>query len=572
MEGKTVLNVDAELFAEVGIKVDFVLDSGSVDTEVTYELDSIIQHNRSTDVLEITPSFTNKTTGQTVAFETVSPNATFKVALLYEVGATFDMFVDSYLISNGQTIFDISGDAPGLNVHTTISTGGLQAVVDGAEEAGASTPGLAVGEITLIDFDSTKLTPFEIPFLESITDGSLKVEVAVPSVKATGTAGTYSDDYFQEGAFINVHPSEIIDSLLNLVTAKLDLSPEMRAKYGLGSIADKTFLDALDVVGQALSASIFDILSDGKIDKVPFFILDARDETSDQLLHGNFISDDVIGGTVTDELGNFGFYAGYAESNDIFKVTMDVDQAYSWIINEVVKLIIDVASEGAAKPILDRIPTINPLNLTFGIGEILKIVEAPNEIAKQIDKYLNLEINLETADLEVHSALHFSQDFTLSIDDMSYVLTLEDNTQFAFAANQQGSIRIDDASSHDANGDGVVDYSLNIVPSAMFSNDTEFGLSYGYLLDFLQGTLKADLKLPVGDLFPGLPPIVINMLDLKMGPLLRVKGDLDLWSVDIFEDRFDFDIGSQNVAGDFETADPISIIGIASTGDQGFIV
>ncbi len=571
MDGKTVLNVDAELFAEVGIKVDFVLDSGSVDTEVRYELDSSIQHNRSTDVLVISPSFTNTTTGQTVAFETVSPNATFQVALLYEVGATFDMFLDSYLISNGETIFDISGDAEGLNVQTTISTGGLQAAIDGAQEVGTSTPGLAVGEVILIDFDSTKLEPFEIPFLSSITDDSLKIEVAVPSVKATGTASNYTDDYYKEGAFINVHPSEIIDSLLNLVTAKLDLSPEMRAKYGIESISDKTFLEALDVVGQALSASIFDILSDGKIDKVPFFVLDARDETSDQLLHGNFVSDDVIGSTVTEDLGTFGFYAGYAESNDIFKLSMDVDQAYSWIINEVVKLIIDVGSSGSATPILDRIPTINPLNLTLSIGEILKVIEAPNEIAKQIDKFLNLEINLETADLDVHSALHFSQDFTLSVDDMSYLLILEDNTQFQFEANQQGNIRIDNASSHDANGDGVVDYNLQIVPTAMFSNDTEFGLSYGYLLDFLQGTLKADLKLPVGDLLPGLPPIVINMLDLEMGPLLRVQGDLDVWSVDIFEDRFDFDIGSQNVAGDFETATPISLIGITTSSEQGLI-
>jgi len=160
----------------------------------------------------------------------------------------------------------------------------------------------------------------------------------------------------------------------------------------------------------------------------------------------------------------------------------------------------------------------------------------------------------------------FSQEFSLSIDDMSYLVTLEDGSQHLFAASGAGNLTIPNASARDANGDGVLGYSMELVPTAMFSNDTEVGLTVGYVLDFLQASLAANLKLPIKELIgvdlPGLGDLSVNLLDLNFGPLLRVQGDLDLASADVFESRFAMDLGSATVEGSLNIEDDlITVIG-----------
>jgi len=96
------------------------------------------------------------------------------------------------------------------------------------------------------------------------------------------------------------------------------------------------------------------------------------------------------------------------------------------------------------------------------------------------------------------------------------------------------------------------------------------GLSVGYVLDFLQATLAADLKLPLDELIgleiPGLPELKVNLLDLHFGPLLRVQGDLDLASADVFESRFGMDLGSAEVDGSLAIVDDlITVIGTPQT-------
>src|SRR4029079_18983227 len=109
----------------------------------------------------------NQKTGDAVAFDTISPNAKFYVALLYDAGAKFDVLVDGHLAIDGTTLYDLTpGSGSPLNLGTTISP---KAAVADLQSLLADLGGLDVGEdlnpgkLVLVDFDSTKLEPFDVP-------------------------------------------------------------------------------------------------------------------------------------------------------------------------------------------------------------------------------------------------------------------------------------------------------------------------------------------------------------------------------------------------------------------------
>jgi len=168
-----------------------------------------------------------------------------------------------------------------------------------------------------------------------------------------------------------------------------------------------------------------------------------------------------------------------------------------------------------------------------------------------IGKFVDMNLNFQAADVDAQATAKFSQKFSLSVDDMSYLVTLEDGEKQVFTANGAGKLVISNASSHDANGDGSVAYTLDIVPTAMFSNDTELKLGVGYVLDFLKGSLGAGVKLPLGELL-GINAdwltVDVPLVDVALGPLLRVQGDLDALDIDLFESRFQLDAGSATYA------------------------
>ncbi|MGB4248205.1 MAG: Ig-like domain-containing protein, partial [Pseudohongiellaceae bacterium] len=574
VQGETSVDINAELFAEVGVQIDFVLDSGSVDTEVHYDLASTLQHNRTTDMLAITPMLINRTTGDAVAFATISPNASLKAVLLYDVGADLRVLLDSNLVVAGTTLWDITPGGTPINIGTTVTTGGWgpdfenfkSGIMDLAGDINFN--GVAVGELVLVDFDTTALDQYEVPFIGTLTEDIVTLEVGFPTIQTEGKAATYTSGYFNEGGLIAVDITEVTQSILNLVNAKIDLSPELRDELNLGSLQDAaSFADLVALVGEAFLGTIFAAL-DGQSESMPIFLLDANDATDTSLIHANLIPDWVIGNTVTADTAKYGFFTTYGESNELVRVTIDIDQAVAVIVNKIVEAAAAAGTSGATVQFLQALPDVNPLDLEFGLAEILKAVEAPQSMIDQITKFFDLSIGFEAADLDVYSALKFSQEFTLSLDDVEYEVTMEDDAVYRFAANADGNLVIENASQHDANGDGVVDYDINLVPKAMFSNDTEIGLTIGYVIDFLQASLAADLKLPLGELLnisiPGNPDIKLNLADVNLGPLLRIQGDLDLASADIFESRFNIDIGSDTVSGNYALPEEelVTLVGV----------
>ena len=169
---------------------------------------------------------------------------------------------------------------------------------------------------------------------------------------------------------------------------------------------------------------------------------------------------------------------------------------------------------------------------------------------------------------------------------------MEDGTTHIFSANETDEIVMTNASQYDVDNNGTIDYNLTMVPEAMFSNDTEINLALDYALEFFQGSFEAGVKLPIGELLgiegwpempdwledlgielPGgiefsLSDISIPAVDIGIGPLLQMTGDLDLLSVDVFEERFDMDIGS----GEFASGVNIDFIGVDTTTNDGAFI
>lgn len=552
------LEVSADVFARVGLKIDCVIDSGTVDAETNFALTSRTQYNQTSDMLSITPVMTNLTTGESIAFSTQSPNISFAASLLYDAGATLDMYADSSLVFAGETIYD-TGD--GFSYQTTVTLSDLASRVvevdtdgDGMADTQITVDGIDVGELKLVEFNSeTDLEPVTVPFIESLTSDIVTIDVAIPYVETEGVASNENPaDFYDEGPLLEVDFSEISSTFFNMLNARVDFGEEFMERYGVASLTDSATLEAkFATIANGLMQLVFDQI-DGQSDGVPIFVIDTGDETDSSLLQLNLAADPKAGANT----GSLGFYTSYGESEPIVEVTLDIDQAVAVIANHIV---LDVLTGGAYEgaEAVTNLPVINPLNIDVSLETILQMAYVDGATADAIKSFLDFGYTFEATDIDVNAAANVSQQFALSIDDISYVLELEDGTVYSFNASTTESVTIDQASSHDADGDGVIGYAFNIVPTAIFSNDTELGFSLGYVLDFLKGNLVANLKLPIADL----GSFALPGIDIELGPLLEVTGEIDMLNVDVFETQFALDIGTEDFTGGVD----INLIGVSST-------
>ena len=541
------LKLDTQLKANVGFQVDFELNSGTVDTDLNYTLTSLNQYNNTTDTLTITPTMLN-TTGDNIAFTTVSPDSKFIVKLISNIQADVDMYLDGHLIVDKTILYDLSPNGDPIHVDKTLSTSSYKATYEGLSQEDKDEIGSDGSELTIVNYNSknTDLTSEDALnlLLRFTTKGAISVDLNNQNIATNGTQATYNQSYFQEGGLVNINFSEITDIISDIVTQKVDYSDEIKELYDLESLDNKTFHDIISDSSAVVSGILMDNL-DGKSDAVPIYILDTTDETTNSLFHINAVEDDLS--TLNENTADFGFYTSYGESEPIVKTIVDIDRLAAVVINYIVKAA--AVSSGIGAAVADKIPVINPFDLSLDLGNILKTVHLDGN---DITKYLNFAIAIEAADIDVSGEVGFSQEFSLSVDDMSYLITLEDGTTQQFNANENDNITIQNISSHDTNHDGNIEYSINIVPTAMFSNDTEIGHSLAYSIEFLQNSLSTGFEIPIEDLLGNildsnivtlLPDIDISLLDMNFGPLFTFKGDLDTLDIDVFENRFALDIG-----------------------------
>ncbi|TAN47554.1 MAG: hypothetical protein EPN21_17265 [Methylococcaceae bacterium] len=494
-------NLSADLHALVGLQIDFSADAGSVDTALKYAMTTKTTYNQTTDRLYIAPALVNKTTGDSVAFSTQSPNVKFAATIVYDFGADMTLGANANVSALGASLID----------------DGFSSIIPLEQQ----------GSYKVVDFDSTDYAPggdpdptdpYKIPLIENVSKGVLSVLLDIPAVTTQGKATAYNTGYFQEGGLVTVNPSVISEAIWTFLNAKIALNPEWESVFAQQSI---------DTVMNAL----WTVITEGNnvTAQKPVFILDATDQSKSAFFHINTVKDDLS--TLTSGTAELGFYMGYGKSDNFVKINIDLDQLAALVGNIIV-------ASAAAKTFVVPPVIINPIDQTFNLDQVLAAVDVSGATAELLKKFFKLEFEVGAVDVDVSQNANFGQQFTLSVDDMDYAVTLEDKTQFHFAMNDNKGLTIANAASHDANHDGVIDYSMKIVPNAMFSNDTELGLNMAYQLDFLKSILDIQL---------GIVPLTKSIFSGSIGPLLRVQASMDQLAVDVFEDRFAINVGSDTV-------------------------
>jgi VCBS repeat-containing protein len=520
---QALLYASAEAYAQAGLQFDFSVSGGSVDAAVEYNLTTVSGYNETTDVMTITVGLESMTTDGDIAFSTVSPNVQIYAGLLYDLGANFEFVADFYAAINTLVLADLSPNSDGVGISPSVHL---------------------EGSIDFVDFDSRDGDSLTFGIGSGTTADLLEFTLGVPTIETLGTETDPSLAFFTEGDLLELDFDELLGAVRSLVEARIELSPEMQALLNQAGIdpADPANGEFIEALVQGLSIALGAAIGEGDTDGdgvVPIFLLDATDETNGALLHINTIADDTSG-INEDSLGQFGFYAAYGESGNIFEVTLDVDQ-----------LIAVIANRALANPT----PIVfNPVDLEFGIEDALEIAGVDQETRDKIEEWFNLSLNAEFLDLDVTTGLNFSQEFTLSLDDFDFKFTMEDGTEF-FTTASDPTLNITNASQYDANGDGRIDYNLTLTPNASFSNDTELGLGFSYALDVIKTSLSAGINIPLNAIFGtdidifglGDDSIELDLFNSAIGPLFRVQGDIDAVTLDLFEDRFEINFGTQSV-------------------------
>lgn len=101
-----------------------------------------------------------------------------------------------------------------------------------------------------------------------------------------------------------------------------------------------------------------------------------------------------------------------------------------------------------------------------------------------MDEFEDDPTDFELLDLDLTGGLKLMQDFALDLGSQSVQLRLEDGTLQTLTWG--APMTIANASSHDKNGDGKIEFSLDFVPPVMLKNDTDIGADLTLQLTLLR--------------------------------------------------------------------------------------
>jgi|GEM_PF-671031 len=280
-------------------------------------------------------------------------------------------------------------------------------------------------------------------------------------------------------------------------------------------------------------------------------------ESSATLLNGgNFSVDGPEGNYKLDFI--FDFYVAAA-----FGVDIEIDSWDIWSdefgTNNRLN-ILDIASEdinfsyefpyglslGLTWPDLDAGSIVNSLGnysssaqdtlLTLGLDvddALFQILKLPNPFS--INPSIGVAgISLELLDLDLYGLIDMYQDIQMSIASLTGTISFEDGYTQLFDFSD---ITLNNASSHDADMDGLVEFSLKLAPDASVTNSSGLAFSIGYSFDIGKGEAWYDIGVDSGS--------------ESFGPLYHTDGNLPLGKVELYDTTFDldFDVETFNFAG-----------------------
>lgn len=140
---------------------------------------------------------------------------------------------------------------------------------------------------------------------------------------------------------------------------------------------------------------------------------------------------------------------------------------------------------------------------------------------------------VELLDLDVGIGLNFLQQFDMAISSLQGTITYENGESHPFSFGTD--IVLTNASSYDIDDDQVIDFTLTLDPQATLSNDTELGFNFLWNFDLL----KASGSFEIFDIEVG---------SFSVGPALDLGGTVPIASVDVYNNTFALDFGSQNLS------------------------
>ena len=546
---KVTGKVDVEAHAQAGLQIDFVLSGGEVSSEIDYALTTEQIHRDKSDSIDLKLLLSNETTGDAVAFQTQSPYLKFYAGIVYEVGASIKTTFDMLAKIAGVTLLDVPGDEPIL----------------WEKDIGMS------GWIDIVSFDSTEdPLDFEVPVPGFLGD-ILSIELAFPNIATKGYEAKVEEAIFKDPDAFSL--DKLADQLLGLLEFDPHISKEFKAfmadHEGKIDATEGDFIETLKVI----LGSAFDLLTkagDPKYDLnedgvIPIFMLTKEgddDALSDPVIHINTFKDVIDEeGFDLSKMGKLGFYMSTGKSEPVVHVNVDIDQLIATAVAAI--------AEGGVP-----LEVINPLDLSFDLNDIIGDHKDKKDTTKtdttsetddtpegeeepeveDEDAPLTVDLGFEMADFDIYADLGIEQKFALSIDDMQFNVKLEGNkTALAFKASEN-KLSVHGSDFKDANGDGKIDYQITITPDARLFNDTELALKLGYVIDFIKAHAKLGLDLPL-DKIPGLSLLGIDPsfdLELQLGPIVRMEGNIDALTADLFEDIFEYHAGTAMTEGSFD--------------------
>ncbi|PCJ26905.1 MAG: hypothetical protein COA96_04555 [SAR86 cluster bacterium] len=195
------------------------------------------------------------------------------------------------------------------------------------------------------------------------------------------------------------------------------------------------------------------------------------------------------------------------ESSNFLEVTLDADQLVATIVN------VALGNSPAS--------TINPFDLNYSI--LSGVASA----------------SIELLDLDFSVGANFIQEFTLQLSGLEGTLVFtEHDTDQTLDFTFGDSFDITNASSHDVNNDGAVDYYILLDPAATLRNNTDLGFNVGYQLDLLQAEAEID--------------ITVASESISVGPVYSIGDSVPITTVGLLDSTFALNFASQQ--SDFLTA------------------
>ncbi|WP_299417847.1 DUF4214 domain-containing protein [uncultured Sulfitobacter sp.] len=534
---KFELALDAQASAQAGIVIDLRFDGGSVDSNLDYALTSTSTYDAVADTFTILPTATSATTGEEIAFTTISPNAQFYVGLAYFADVTVDIMTEYFGKAIGFDLFDSEG--PSTSTEYFSISGVFDIIdIDTANLADAGIlPDLPIAAFQLPEFNEDNQIQIEFGnWVDEIITG---LYFGIPILETEGKEAEFSPDFYKD-------ETNVLDNLKTILSdfasAQLGFSEDFKtlleANGAPTEFGETDFFEIIEAVFDSLTAA--DEISDDGF--IPIIELAVGSDTA--LFHIDTFMNDISGLDLAN-VGSLGFFTSSGTSNEVAKIEIDVDTLATVIVGQV----LGIPPETSVN--------FNPLQRGWSLADELEESDLTTEQQAVINSAVALDFGLDIADLKIGADAAFDQKFALRIDDMDYQVTFEDGTSQRILASAAEALVFENVSAlEDVNGDGEIDYTLTLTPDAEFFNDTELKLAIGYTLDILKANLELGLSLPLSQIPNlGLTDIEVFEQNLALGPLFRASADLDLLTVDIFEDRFDYLAGTAAVEGSFVLPD-----------------